>query len=98
MPRVGGDVAEHVLHLAAEAEPNGNGVDLIDRFGSIGRFLKNDFTESECEVGNRPVVGFQEAQQLWMGRAAHYRSIYTEKGRRQPERLSISACQGALVE
>ncbi len=31
VPRVGGDVAEHVLHLSAEAEPDRDGVDLLDR-------------------------------------------------------------------
>src|SRR5882724_48666 len=34
--RVGGDVAEHVLHLSAVAEPDGDGVNLVNRFGGVG--------------------------------------------------------------
>jgi hypothetical protein len=35
VPGAGGDVAKHVLHLPAEAEPDGHGVDLMDRFGRV---------------------------------------------------------------
>src|SRR5712671_630992 len=59
--RVGGDVTEHVLHLSAEAEPDRNRVDLIDRFGRVGHFFENDFAEGEGEVDYRAVVGFEES-------------------------------------
>ncbi len=62
--RVGGDVTEHILHLAAEPEPNGHGVDLVDRLGGVGRFFKDHVAEREGEIGDMPVVGFEEAEEL----------------------------------
>ena len=53
-----GDVAEHVLHLAAEAEPDRDSIDLIDRFGYVGHFFKDDFAEGEGEreVGDAAII------------------------------------------
>jgi hypothetical protein len=60
VPRVGGDVAEHVLHLSAGAKPYCDGINLIDRFGSVGYFFEDDFKEGEREVDDRAVVCLEE--------------------------------------
>jgi len=75
VPRVGGDVAEHVLHFFAEAKPDRHGVDLIDRFGRVGNFFEDDFAKREREIDNVPIVGFQKCDELRIGRTSHSRKI-----------------------
>ena len=45
VPRVGGDVAERIHRLSGEPEPDSDGVELVDRFGGMGRFLQYDLTK-----------------------------------------------------
>jgi|HubBroStandDraft_6_1064221.scaffolds.fasta_scaffold03512_11 hypothetical protein len=79
MPRVGRNVTEHVLHLSAEPEPNGNRVHLVDRLRGIGRFLKNHLSQRESEIRDVPVVGFKESEQLGIRGTLHGSGqIYTE--------------------
>src|ERR1700722_5753968 len=47
MPRAGRDIAEHILHLAAEAKPDRHRIHLVDRFRRIRRFFENYFPQSE---------------------------------------------------
>ena len=84
VPRVGRDVTEHVLHLFAEAEPDRDGVDLIDRFGRVGDLFEDDFAEGEREVGYGAVVGFKESDELRIGRTSHIRREYNVD-HREPE-------------
>ena len=60
--------ADSVDH--GEPEPDGDRVDLVDRLRSVRGFLQDDLAQCECQVGNWPVVGFEEAEQLWIGRCA----------------------------
>ena len=71
VPRVGRDIAEHVLHLSAEPEPDGHRVHLVDRLRGVGRFLKNHLSEREREIRDVPVVGFEESEQLRIRGALH---------------------------
>ncbi len=77
VPRVGRDVAEHVLHLFAEAEPDCDGVGPIDGFGGVGNFFEDNFAEGEREVEYGAVVSFEESDELRIGRTLHNRREYT---------------------
>ena len=76
VPRIRRDVAEHVFHLAAEAEPDGHGVELIDRFGCVRYFFEDDFAEGKREVGDVRVVSLEESEELRVGRTGHGLNIH----------------------
>lgn len=71
MPGVGGDVAEPILHLGAEAKPDGDGVNLVHRFGGVRLFFEDDLAQSQGEIGDGAVIRSEEAEKLRMGRASH---------------------------
>src|SRR5580692_928548 len=68
VPRAGRDVAEHVLHPSAEAEPDGDRVHLIDRLRGVRRLLENNLAQRQREFGDVPIIGLKETEQLRVGR------------------------------
>jgi uncharacterized protein len=78
---VSGDVAEHVFHLAAEAEPEGDGVDAVDGFGRVGRFFENDLAQGEGEIRDVRVIGGEEPDERGERRALHVGIKYTATNR-----------------
>src|SRR6185369_197709 len=79
VPGAGRDVAEHVLHLSTEPEPDGNRVYLINRLGRVRRLLQNDLPQGQCKFGNVGVVRFEEPEELTMRGALHAATDHTRK-------------------
>src|SRR4051794_31682896 len=84
VPRVGGDITKHVLHLSAEAEPDRNRVHLIDRLRGVGRLFEHYLAQRESEFRDMPVIRRKELKQLGVGRTSprhigHARTEYTSK-------------------